>query len=68
MAKATKAQKVIIEKRIALIRRMRDQFVREQEFASIREEELHYTDAPQYADKYYGSVMRETTKHDNSWD
>lgn len=26
-----------------------------------------WTDAPQYAEKYYGDVMRETTKFDNDW-
>lgn len=28
----------------------------------------HYTDASKYADKYYGEVYRQTTKHDNEWD
>jgi hypothetical protein len=26
-----------------------------------------WTDAPQYAETYYGDVMRETTKFDNDW-
>ena len=28
----------------------------------------HWTDAPQYANEYYGEVMRETTRFDNDWD
>jgi hypothetical protein len=26
-----------------------------------------WTDAPKYAEQYYGEVMRETTKFDNDW-
>jgi len=28
----------------------------------------HYTDASKYANEYYGSVYRETTRFDNDWD
>ena len=28
----------------------------------------HWTDAPQYANEFYGEVMRETTRFDNDWD
>lgn len=28
----------------------------------------HYTDASRYANEYYGSVYRETTRFDNDWD
>ena len=27
-----------------------------------------WTDAPQYANKYYGDVYHETTRFDNDWD
>lgn len=26
-----------------------------------------WTDAPKYAEKYYGETFRETTKYDNDW-
>lgn len=28
----------------------------------------HWTDAPQYAEKYYGERMRDTIAMDNDWD
>ena len=28
----------------------------------------HYTDAPRYAEEYYGEVYRATTRYDNDWD
>ena len=28
----------------------------------------HYTDAPSYAEEYYGEVYRATTRYDNDWD
>jgi len=28
----------------------------------------HWTDAPQYAEKYYGDKMRDTIAMDNDWD
>ena len=31
-------------------------------------DERHWTDAPRYADQYYGEVYRETTRFDNDWD
>ena len=27
----------------------------------------HWTDAPQYAEKYYGEAYRDTVDHDNDW-
>jgi len=27
-----------------------------------------WTDAPQYAEKYYGEAYRDTVDHDNDWD
>jgi len=27
-----------------------------------------WTDAPQYAEKYYGNAYRDTVGHDNDWD
>lgn len=27
-----------------------------------------WTDAPQYAEKYYGEAYRDTINHDNDWD
>ena len=68
MAKVDKKAQEMIAKRIALIKRMHTQFVQEQSMAALREEEMHYTDAPAYANKYYGSVYRETTRHDSAWD
>ena len=29
--------------------------------------ELHYTDASQYAAEYYGDVFHETTRFDSDW-
>lgn len=31
-------------------------------------DERYWTDAPQYAEKYYGETYRETTRFDNDWD
>jgi ribonuclease HI len=28
----------------------------------------HWTDAPKYANQYYGEVYRETTRFDNDWE
>tara|TARA_Y100001963_G_scaffold131026_1_gene187885 strand:+ start:4392 stop:4625 length:234 start_codon:yes stop_codon:yes gene_type:complete len=28
----------------------------------------HWTDASQYAEKYYGETFRQTTRYDNDWD
>ena len=68
MTKAqTKAQQEIITKRIALIRRMRDYYVRQDEMGALAAADMHYTDAPQYAAKHYGETFRETTRHDNDW-
>ena len=68
MAKVSKKDKETMAKRIALIKRMRDEFVREAAMTALREEDMHYTDAAAFAHKYYGETYRETTRHDSEWD
>ena len=34
----------------------------------LDENHNHWTDAPQYAEKYYGEKMRDTVAMDNDWD
>lgn len=41
---------------------------RREEKKEVRSDERHWTDAPRYAEKYYGEVYRETTRFDNDWD
>ena len=41
---------------------------RRTELSPLRKEDFYYTDAPKYAEKYYGEVYRETTRFDNDWD
>jgi galactokinase len=41
---------------------------RRKEKEQLREDERYWTDAPKYAQKYYGEVYRETTRFDNDWD
>lgn len=41
---------------------------RRTEQSPLRNEDFYYTDAPKYAEKYYGDVYRATTKFDNDWD
>jgi len=41
---------------------------KEIERSPLRNEDFYYTDAPKYAEKYYGEVYRETTRFDNDWD
>lgn len=38
------------------------------ELSPLRNEDFYYTDAPKYAEKYYGETYRETTRFDNDWD
>ena len=33
----------------------------------LNENYNYWTDAPQYAEKYYGQVYRDTTRFDNEW-
>lgn len=42
-----------------------DEFDREIE--KLDENYNQWTDAPQYAEQYYGQVYRDTTKFDNEW-
>jgi len=42
--------------------------VKREDKSMLRKEEFHYTDAPKYANEYYGEVYRETTRFDNDWD
>lgn len=41
---------------------------RRAELTPLRNEDFYYTDAPKYAEKYYGETFRETTRFDNDWD
>ena len=41
---------------------------RRTENSPLRNEDFYYTDAPKYAEKYYGEVYHETTRFDNDWD
>lgn len=69
------------EERLALIRKTskkftkklrRNQRVRKTETASFDKYDTHniyaWTDAPQYAEKYYGDRMRDTVNYDRDWD
>jgi hypothetical protein len=38
------------------------------EIARLNENHNQWTDAPQYAKKYYGDIAYETTRFDNDWD
>jgi len=42
--------------------------IKREDRSMLREEEFHYTDAPRYANEYYGDVYRATTRFDNDWD
>lgn len=42
--------------------------VKREDKSMLRKEEFHWTDAPKYAEKYYGETFRETTRFDNDWD
>lgn len=41
---------------------------RRTENSPLRNDDFYYTDAPKYAEKYYGETFRETTRFDNDWD
>jgi len=68
------------KQRLALIRKVSKQFtkklqrnqrVRKTETRSFDRYDSHninaWTDASQYADKYYGDRMRDTVSYDNDW-
>ena len=38
------------------------------ENSPLRNEDFYYTDAPKYAEQYYGETYRATTGLDNDWD
>lgn len=65
---ALKAQQKVIADRIEFIRKLRNEYVRQDEKTALTVEEMHYTDASKYAQTYYGEVYRETTRHDTNWD
>lgn len=46
----------------------RQRAARNTERSPLRNEDFYYTDAPKYAEKYYGETYRETTRFDNDWD
>lgn len=54
-------QQKMIKRNIRIIRAELMQFRRD------NDNELHYTDAAEYANTYYGTVYRETTRFDNEW-
>jgi len=69
------------QERLALIRKTskkfykkleRNQRVRKTETKSFDKYDTHniyaWTDAPQYAEKYYGDRMRDTVNYDKDWD
>lgn len=39
-----------------------------EEKRQTQEDERYWTDAPRYANEYYGEVYRATTRFDNDWD
>lgn len=67
MKNATKTQQAAINRRITMIRRMRDEHVLEKAQTELREEEMHYTDASKYAEQHYGETYRATVGLDNDW-
>lgn len=42
--------------------------VKREDKSMLRKEEFYWSDAPKYAEKYYGETFRETTRFDNDWD
>jgi len=46
----------------------RQRAARNTERSPLRNEDFYYTDAPKYAETYYGETYRETTRFDNDWD
>ena len=41
--------------------------VKREDKSMLRKEEFYWSDAPKYAQQYYGEVYHETTRHDNDW-
>lgn len=75
----TKVRKAKERKEIAFAlkqRRQQDAFMKKQarqarakrlDTSMLRKEEFYWSDAPKYAQQYYGEVYHETTRHDNEW-
>jgi hypothetical protein len=62
---------------VAELKKQHDDFLKKQikqrkarrvETSPLRNDDFYYTDAPKYAEKYYGETFRETTRFDNDWD
>ena len=60
----SKIRKILAPEYAAEKRRL-DKFDRE--IAKMDENYNQWTDAPKYAEKYYGDVYRDTTRFDNEW-
>lgn len=41
--------------------------VKREDKSMLRKEEFYWSDAPKYAQQYYGEVYHETTRHDTDW-
>jgi hypothetical protein len=41
--------------------------VKREDKSMLRKEEFYWSDAPKYAQQYYGETYHETTRHDNDW-
>ena len=80
MAQMNITKEMTQKQRLAVIRRhskkfakklQRNQRVRKTETSFMDEYDTHninaWTDAPQYAEKYYGDRMRDTVNHDKDW-
>ena len=61
---------------VAELKKQHDDFLKKQikrrkarrvETSPLRNDDFYYTDAPKYAEKYYGETFRETTRFDNDW-
>lgn len=81
MSKFAITKDMTTEQRLAVIRKhskkftkklVRNQRVRKTETESYEKYDngniYAWTDAPQYAEKYYGQTYRDTTRFDNDWD
>jgi hypothetical protein len=51
-----------------MTKQSKQRVARRTETSALRNEDFYYTDAPKYAEKYYGETFRETTRFDNDWD
>lgn len=49
-------------------KQLRQAKARRTEKSPLRNEDFYYTDAPKYAEQYYGETYRATTGLDNEWD